>query len=182
MKLQYEIPVAIGLWWIPVIGPALFGLIDAFIERDLRRGLVSTFISSVLASSLYIFVSVYVIKAPILGNILPVFTMILSIVGIVISMLTVYLLLSRITVTSVSNNGIYTEFYSSSIDDAKAKVENFISGLGINLSDCPSPSLELSEDKIKTTMDCNGVKIQYEVTEELKGKYKVKMWIKNNAG
>jgi hypothetical protein len=180
MKLQYEIPIAIGLWWIPVIGPAIFGAVDAFIERDFRKGIISTAISSILASSFYIYLTFSVIRAPILGNLLPVITVVMSAVGVIISLATVYLLLSRLSITSVSGNGIYTEFYSSSVEEAKSKVENLISSLGINPSDCPSPSLELSEDKIRTTMACNGLKIQYEVTQELRGKYKVKVWVNNS--
>lgn len=178
MRLHYTIPIAIGLWWIPVIGPAIFGFVNAFIEKSYKRSLISTVISSSLASLIYILLSIYVIKIPLLGNFLPVITIILSLVGIAISIMVVYLVFSRITIMSVSNEGVYTEFYSSSFDEAKEKIDAFISSLGINLSDCPDPSLELSEKRIKSTFNCNGLKVQYEVTEELRGKYKVKVWIK----
>ena len=171
VKLKYTVPLAIAIWWLPIISGLILGFVTSFLEKEYKQGLVTIIISSGLASTLYIFLAFYVLKIPFLGNLLPILSIIFSLVDIVIAYFVFNFSFYRSTYSSISSEGIYTEFYVSSRDEIEDRIKDL-------LVSCGNPQLTLSENKILVHRDCSGYIIDYEMVEAGKNKYKVKLQVK----
>ena len=171
MKLKYAVPLAIAIWWLPIISGLILGFVTSFLEKEYKQGLVTIVISSGLASALYIFLAFYVLKIPFLGNLLPILSVIFSIVDVVIAYLIFNFSFYRSTYSTISPEGIYTEFYVSSREEVEDRIKDL-------LVSCGDPHLTLSENKIIVHRDCSGYSIDYEMVEAEKNKYKVRLQVK----
>lgn len=81
-SLKYTIPVALAVWWIPILNGIIVGAVAGFSERRRDTSMVSSGVASLIGSALYLYLAFKVLVVPIFGNLLPVLAVIFSIVGI----------------------------------------------------------------------------------------------------
>ncbi|AWR97472.1 hypothetical protein DFR86_07860 [Acidianus sulfidivorans JP7] len=169
-SIKYSIPVAILTWWIPFLGGIITGLISGFSERKISHSIASSAIASIIASSLYILVFVKIVKIPILGNLLPVVTIILCSVSTIISIVTAYFISSNIVRFSSEGNSAKIEFYAKNQEEIEEKIKPYENG-------CGDPQYSFyGEDKVVVTRKCNGFILKYEIEKEGK-RYKVSLYL-----
>lgn len=171
MKLKYTILLAIVTWWIPILSGLILGFVTSLIERKYRTGLLNVLLSSAIASVFYIFLSIFVLKVPFLGNLLPTFSIIFSIADTIIAYLVFNFTFFRTSYSSVTNESMYTELYVSSREELEGKLRDL-------LVNCKDPQLTLSEDKITVHRECSGYTVDYEIVEVGKNKYKARVEVK----
>jgi len=171
VKLKYTIPLAIAIWWLPIISGLILGFVTSFLEREYKRGLMTLAISSALASALYIFLAFYALKVPFLGNLLPTFSVIFSVIDLVIAYLIFNFTFYKSAYSSISPEGIQSEFYVSSREEIEERIKDLLVA-------CGEPHMTLSEDKIIVHRDCSGYTIDYEMVEAGRNRYKVRLEVK----
>jgi len=170
-SLKYSLPVALATWWIPILDGVIVGFVTGFYERRRDRAVSSALISSIAASALYVYIAFRVLTVPVLGNLLPVLSLIFSVVGISISVLVSQAVSSRTTFSVLSPDSAEMEFYAKSNEEIEKRLEV----LGGN---CGEPIYEvLSEDKVVVRRKCNGYDLIYEILREGKG-FRVKVRMK----
>ncbi|WP_369610505.1 hypothetical protein [Sulfurisphaera javensis] len=171
MKLKYLIPLALAIWWLPILSGLILGFVTSFLEREHKKGVLTIILSSLIASAFYISLAIYVLKVPFLGNLLPTFSVIFSIIDTVIATLTFNFIFYKSSYSTITTDGMYTEFYVSS----REEIEDRLKDLLVN---CRDPQLTLSEDKISVHRECSGYIVDYEMIEAGKNKYKVRLQVK----
>ncbi|AHC52551.1 hypothetical protein SUSAZ_07925 [Sulfolobus acidocaldarius SUSAZ] len=176
MKLKYELPLAVAVWWIPLLGPFILGFVTAMLEREFKRGLISLAICDVISSLLYLSL-VYFLRISLFGNIFTLLIIIFTIAGVAISVLSLMFFTNNMTTTTVSGNTINTEFYASSLNEVEEKVDRFLLNIGINREYCTKDNTSLGYDMIKNVYNCNNIRVEYEITKPGR-KYKVKLTVK----
>ena len=171
MKLKYTIPLALAIWWIPIFSGLILGFVSSFLNKEYKKGIFSVLLSSIIASAFYIALAFYVLKVPILGNLLPTFAIIFSAIDTALSLLVFNFIFYKSSFSSITADGMYSEFYVSS----REEVEDRLKELLIN---CGDPKLTLSEDKISVHRECTGYVVDYDIVEAGKNKYKVRLQVK----
>jgi len=174
VKLKYTVPLAIAIWWLPIISGLIIGFVTSFLEKEYKRGLATIIISSGLASALYIFLAFYVLKVPFLGNLLPTFSIIFSAVDLVIAYLVFNFTFYKSAYSSISPEGVYSEFYASSREEIEDRIKDLLVA-------CGDPQMTLSENKIIVHRECSGYIVEYEMIEAGKNRYKVKLQVKKKG-
>lgn len=169
-SIKYAIPAALLTWWIPFLGGIITGLISGFTEKKISHSIISAAVASILASVLYVFLFIKIIYIPILGNLLPVFAIILSIISGGISVITAYFVSSNIVRFSSEGNSAKIEFYAKDQEEIEERLRPYNNG-------CNDPQYSFYEDKkVVVTRKCNGFTLKYEITKEGK-RYKVDLYI-----
>ncbi|EZQ02249.1 MULTISPECIES: hypothetical protein [Acidianus] len=169
-SLKYTIPLALGIWWIPIASGIIDGFIASFTEKKITNSIISAALSSSIASAVYIFIAIKILVVPFLGNLLPFFAILFSAVDIGISLATAYFLSSRMIRTTIVGNSEVMEFYVNSQDEIEEKLRPFDNG-------CQQPVYSFSgENKVIVTRKCNGYQMKYEIMKEGK-KYKVVLYL-----
>ncbi|BCS92408.1 hypothetical protein L3N51_02131 [Metallosphaera sp. J1] len=172
-SLKYSIPVALAVWWIPILNGIIVGLVAGFSERRRDTAVISAGIGSLIASALYLYLAFKVLVVPILGNLLPVLSVIFSIVGISLSLLSSYLVSNRTTISVVTPEGAEMEFYARNNDEIEQRLSSLTQG-------CGNPSYNvIDENNMIVTRKCNGYELQYQVRKEGRG-YRVNIKVKTN--
>ncbi|AWR93323.1 hypothetical protein [Acidianus brierleyi] len=166
-SLKYSIPLALAIWWLPILGPIIVGLANSFLERKLYSSIISSIISSAIASTVYIFLAVKFLFVPLLGDLLQFLSIILSIVGIGISAFVAFLVSRHMVYSYYNENSLNMEFYAKDQDEIEDRLRPFY-------ENCSSPVYSFSENKIIVKRKCSGFTLEYEMTKEGKG-YRVKV-------
>ncbi|ARM76171.1 hypothetical protein [Acidianus manzaensis] len=169
-SIKYSIPVALLTWWIPFLGGLITGLVSGFAERKISHSIISSATASIIASALYILLFVKIVEIPILGNFLPVITVILCSVSSVISIITAYFISSNIVRFSSEENSAKIEFYAKNQEEIEEKIKPYENG-------CSDPQYSFyGEDKVVVTRKCNGFTLKYEIVKEGR-RYKVSLYL-----
>ncbi|BCU66738.1 hypothetical protein HS7_01750 [Sulfolobales archaeon HS-7] len=151
------------LWWFPLIGPAISGLIIAWTTRRNPESVGNALITSVVMSTITSLLAIYVIKIPLLGNLLSTFVIIMNVLGSALCMGLAYYVVRRTMITYATPEGAHIEFHTDSLDEARERISSMFGNT------CSEPKYELHEDKVNGTMECLGKEIKYEITKELDG-------------
>ncbi|AWR99081.1 hypothetical protein [Metallosphaera hakonensis] len=172
-SLKYSIPVALAVWWIPILDGVIVGLVSGFSERRKDTAPISSLIASSLASALYVYLAFKVLVVPFLGNLLPVFSVIFSVLGIASSVLISYAISGRTMFSVVTPDGAEMEFHAKNNSEIEERLGSLING-------CGEPSYNvIDENNMIVTRKCNGYEVQYRVRKEGKG-YRVNIKVKTN--
>ncbi|BBL46343.1 hypothetical protein [Metallosphaera sedula] len=172
-SLKYTIPVALAVWWIPILNGIIVGAVAGFSERRRDTSMVSSGVASLIGSALYLYLAFKVLVVPIFGNLLPVLAVIFSIVGISLGLLASYTISNRTTVSVVTPEGAEMEFYAKNNDEIEQKLSSLTQG-------CGNPSYNvIDENNMIVTRKCNGYELQYQVRKEGRG-YRVNIKVKTN--
>ncbi|QKR00247.1 hypothetical protein GWK48_07540 [Metallosphaera tengchongensis] len=172
-SLKYSIPIALAVWWLPILNGVIVGLVTGFSERRRDVALISASVSSVLATAVYVFLAYKVLDVPLLGNLLPVFTVIFSLIGISLSVTISYLVSNRTTFSVITPEGADMEFYVKDNSEIEQRLSSLTAG-------CGEPSYNiLDENNVTVTRKCNGYEIEYNVKKEGR-MYKVNVHVKTH--
>ncbi|AEB95831.1 MAG: hypothetical protein QXR57_07195 [Metallosphaera sp.] len=170
-SLKYSIPLALAIWWVPIIDGVIVGAVTGFSERRRDSAIASSFIASLIASSLYVYLAFKVLTVPLLGNLLPILSIIFSIVGIAVSALVSYVVSGRTAISVVTPDGAEMEFYANNNEEIEQRLSSLTNG-------CGDPSYNvIDENNMEVTRECNGYQLQYKVSKEGRG-YRVNIKVK----
>jgi hypothetical protein len=160
---------AVFLWWFPLIGPSITGLVIGFTTKRNPASLVSAVIVSAVMSLLTSVIYFYVIKVPFLGNLLPFTVVLFNILGSILCVSLAFLIPRKATFSTLTPSGVITEFYVKHISEVDSMLGNYV-----DLSACSQPLYSVSEDMMKVRRECRGFVLNYEVKKEGSG-YRVQL-------
>ncbi|MBW9140867.1 MAG: hypothetical protein K1T65_04070 [Candidatus Aramenus sp.] len=168
--LKITIPLSLATWWIPILGPIINGIANAFLERRIRPSVLSAVVSSSVASALYVFLALKFLFVPLFGNLFQFLAVLLSVIGIGISTSVAYVVSRHMTYSYYSGDSLNVEFYAKSQEEIERRLGPFLEG-------CGEPTYSFSEKKIIVKRNCSQYAMEYEITQEGR-KYRVSVHIR----
>lgn len=164
--VKYGALLGLALWWFPVIGPFILGIIIGFVVKRNPQSIIASSIVSLLLSGLTETISLLLVEVKILGELFPLGALFLDLVGSVACIGMAYIVTDRMVfVRSVDGMRSELDFHASSVEDAYRRVSTMF-----NLRVCSEPHyLYLNENEVRVTIECPQGVIEYRVSRDMSG-------------
>ena len=149
------------LWWIPILGPFLTGLLISYnFKTNYKYSLIIAIISSILLSLLTSYVLIDFIKIDLFTNFFHLLVIILNIIGSIICITTSYVSSRHGTFSRIIGNSMEIEFTANDINE----IDNILSNY-FNIDMCSKPNMKIiDENQVEVSRICdNNIRINYKI-------------------